>query len=290
MIKEIEAKSILIYNNKPSMWFGVHYYINIYRGCSHGCIYCDSRSECYQVENFDKDISVKTNTPELLRKALSKKRYKNTIGFGSMSDAYIPLELKYELTRKSLEIIKEFRFPLFILTKSDLVLRDLDLISAINEQNYACVAFTITTADDKLAKKTEPNAPLPSKRFDAIKILSSMGIKCGVIVMPMLPFITDNKESIKELVVKAKESGASFIYCSFSMTLRDKQRDYYYEKIGPRLTEKYKQRYKSYYSCPSPAYNELKAYFNRLCSEYKISNKMPSYDSENVSMQMNLFE
>jgi len=290
MIKEIEAKSILIYNKKPSSWFGVHYYLNIYRGCSHGCIYCDSRSECYQIDNFDEDISIKTNAPLLLRENLIKKRYKNTIGFGSTSDPYIPLELEYELTRKCLEIIKELRFPLFILTKSNLVLRDLDLISAINEQNYACVAFTITGADDKLAKKIEPNAPLPSQRFEAIKILSSMGVKCGVVIMPMLPFITDNKENIKALVVKAKDAGASFVYCDFGMTLRDRQRDYYYEKIGPKLALQYKKRYKNYYSCPSPNYSELKAYFNRLCKEYDISNKMPSYDAENANIQLNLFE
>ena len=124
MIKEIEAKQILINNKNPGYWFGVHYYLNIYRGCEHGCIYCDSRSECYKVENFDTDIHVKINAIELLRKELSKKRYRGTVGFGSMCDTYMPIEKEYELTKKALEVVKEFRCPLFLLTKSNLVLRD----------------------------------------------------------------------------------------------------------------------------------------------------------------------
>jgi len=290
MVKEIEAKSILIYNKRPSSWFGVHYYLNIYRGCTHGCIYCDSRSECYRIENFDSEISVKTNAVELLRKELAKKRYKETVGFGSTSDAYIPIELEYELTRKALEVIKEYRFPVNILTKSNLVIRDLDLLTEINEQNYACVCFTITTADDKLAKKIEPGAPLPSKRFEAMSILSSVGIKTGVIIMPMLPFITDTKENITKIVEESKKNGASFIYPSFSVTLRDRQRNYYYDKIGEEMAKKYQDKFKNYYNCGTPKYKELKALFNDLCRKNNISTEMPSYDKENAKVQLNFFE
>jgi len=290
MIKEIEAKSLLIYNKRPSAWFGVHYYLNIYRGCTHGCIYCDSRSECYGIENFDEEILVKINTPEKLRNELSKKRKKETVGFGSTSDPYIPLELKYELTRKALEIIKEFRHPVFLLTKSNLVIRDLDLLIEINEQNYACVCFTITTADDELAKKIEPGAPLPSKRLEAMSILSSVGIKTGIMIMPMLPYITDSVKNITEIVELAHKNGASFIYPSFSMTLRDRQRDYYYDKIGKNLAEKYQEKYGNYYSCGTSNYNILKKTFHELCRKYNISSEMPSYDKENSKIQLNLFD
>jgi len=290
MVKEIEAKSLLIYNKKPSSWFGVRYYLNIYRGCTHGCIYCDTRSECYKIDNFDKEIAVKINAVELLRKELAKKRYRDTIGFGSASDPYIPLELKYELTRRSLEVANELGFPVSILTKSNLVVRDLDLLSEINERNYACVCFTITTADDKLAKKIEPGAPLPSKRFEAMSILASVGIKTGVIIMPTLPFITDTKENIKNIVEKAKKSGAVFVYPCFSMTLRDRQRSYYYDKIGFEKAKKYHDRYRNYYSCVSPRYKELKALFLELCKKHNLSSEMPSYDKENSKVQLNLFE
>jgi len=173
MIHEIEAKKLLITNPHPSSWFGVKYYLNIYRGCMHGCIYCDTRSECYNIDNFDTDISVKTNAIELLKKELLAKRFRETIGFGSASDPYVPIEKKYELTKQALEVVKDFRFPLSLLTKSNLVLRDADIISEISKQNYACIAFTITTADDELAKIIEPHAPLPSQRFQAMGILSA---------------------------------------------------------------------------------------------------------------------
>jgi len=172
MIHEIEAKKLLITNPHPSYWFGVKYYLNIYRGCMHGCIYCDTRSECYNIDNFDTDISVKTNAIELLKKELSSKRSKETIGFGSASDPYVQIEKKYELTKQALNVVKDFRFPLFLLTKSNLVIRDAEILRQINKQNYACVAFTITTADDNLAKIIEPHAPLPSQRFQAMSILA----------------------------------------------------------------------------------------------------------------------
>ena len=153
MVKKIKAKIILIKVKNPNLWFGIDYYINIYRGCMHRCIYCDSRSECYQVNNFDHDIEVKVNAIDLLRKELASKKDKLVIGFGAMSDPYIPIEKEYQLTRKALELLKEFNQGAFILTKSDLVLRDLDLLTDINNRYSAKVAFTITTYDDEVAKK-----------------------------------------------------------------------------------------------------------------------------------------
>lgn len=289
MINEIEAKRLLITNKHPSYWFGVKYYLNIYRGCMHGCIYCDSRSECYNIENFDTDISVKINSIELLKKELKTKRYRETIGFGSTSDPYIPIEKKYELTKRALEVVQEGRYPLFLLTKSNLVLRDIELISKINKQNYACIAFTITTTDDNLAKIIEPNAPLPSERLKAMSILAVMGIKVGVVVMPVLPYITDTEENITEIVKQAKLHDASFVYPSFGVTLRDRQREYFYNHINEETRKKYIDRYKNYYQCTSPNYKKLKIAFINACKEYNISGEMPSYAKESSVTQLSFF-
>lgn len=290
MIHEIEAKQILVTNKHPSYWFGVKYNLNIYRGCMHGCIYCDSRSECYNVDNFDTDISIKMNAIELLKKELSRKRYRETVGFGAMSDPYVQIEKKYEMTKQALNVIRDFRFPLFLLTKSNMVLRDIDIINQINKQNYACIAFTITTTDDNLAKIIEPNAPLPSERLKAMSVLAMMGIKVGVVVMPTLPFITDSEENIVNIVKKAKEHDASFVHAYFGMTLRDRQRDYYYEHIDKEIKEKYIQRYKNYYECKSPNYKKLKIAFNNICKECNIPNEMPTYEKANSVTQLDFFK
>ncbi|MEA3446132.1 MAG: radical SAM protein [Bacteroidota bacterium] len=189
MIKNITAKGILsALKNGPDPWFGISYNMNLYRGCQHQCIYCDSRSECYQIENFA-DILIKENAIELLAKALRNKRKKGTIGTGSMNDPYMPIEEKTYLTQQALKTIRHFRFPVHILTKSDLVLRDADIIKEISRV-YAAVSFTITTADDNLSRITEPGAPESSKRFTAIKELSAKGIYTGIMLMPVLPFIS----------------------------------------------------------------------------------------------------
>jgi len=289
MINEIEAKKLLITNKHPSSWFGVKYYLNIYRGCMHGCIYCDTRSECYNIDNFDTDISVKTNSIELLKKELSSKRYRETIGFGSASDPYVPIEKKYELTKQALNVIKEMQFPLFLLTKSNMVIRDTEIISQISKQNYACIAFTITTTDDALAKKIEPNAPLPGERLKAMSILSVMGIKTGIVVMPTLPYITDTEENISDIVKQAKLHDAHFVYPSFGVTLRDRQRDYFYNHIEEDIKKKYIDKYKNYYQCTSPNYSKLKSIFIKCCKENNISSDMPSYAKQNSITQLSFF-
>jgi len=170
MIKEINAKVILNPVKQPDDWFGLKYNMNLYRGCQHQCIYCDSRSECYQIENFS-DVLVKVNAIDLLRDELSRKRVKGTIGTGSMNDPYMPLEAKRNLTGQALQVIAEYHFPVHIVTKSDLVLKDLDTLHEINRV-YAAVSFTITTTDDQLGKKLEPGAPRVSERLAAMKILT----------------------------------------------------------------------------------------------------------------------
>jgi DNA repair photolyase len=278
MIKEIQAKILVSHVRQPDPWFGLKYSMNLYRGCQHQCIYCDSRSECYQIENF-RDILVKANAIELLTRELASKRVKGTIGTGAMHDPYMPLEREINLTGRALEIIARFRFPVHIVTKSDLVLRDLDTLREIS-QVYAAVSFTITTADDELGKKLEPGAPPVSARFRAMKELASQGILTGVSMMPILPFIEDNEENIEHIVRRAHASGASYFVPWFGMTLRDRQRAYYFQQLDrlfPGLRAKYERTFGGRYECPANNAARLRATFDEQCSQYGIASQIPMY-------------
>ncbi len=279
MIRDIQAKTLLARVKGPDDWFGLYYNFNLYRGCQHQCIYCDSRSECYQIENFNQDVLVKANAIELLRKELAGKRVVGTIGTGSMNDPYMPLEAAKRLTRRALETIAEFHFPIHVITKSDLVLRDLDLLQQIS-QVYAAVTFTITTADDSLAKILEPGAPVPSRRLSAMQALSQKGILTGVTLMPVLPFIEDNEENITGIVSLAHENGAAYILPAFGMTLRDRQRAYYYDKLDkhfPGLRSRYEKTFGERYSAGARNHDRLEGVFNDLCRQYGLSARMPVF-------------
>ena len=290
MIKEIQAKVLLSRVKQPDTWFGLKYNMNLYRGCQHRCIYCDSRSECYRIANFDGEILVKVNAIELLRKELAAKRVKGTIGTGSMNDPYMPLEKNQNLTGRALAVIAEFRFPVHVVTKSDLVLKDLDTLCRIN-QVFAAVSFTITTADDALAKKLEPGAPLVSKRFEAMRTLAEHNIYTGITMMPILPFIQDTEENIAQIVRQAHQHGAAYIIPWFGMSLRDKQRAYYYarlEKLFPGTKEKYQKRFGDQYHCPAGNAKRLARVFNELCAQYGIATGMKRYAPESGT-QLSLF-
>jgi DNA repair photolyase len=183
MIHEVTARTLLASAKQPDPWFGIKYTMNLYRGCQHQCIYCDSRSECYQIENFA-DVLVKVNAIDLLKKELPRKRVKGTIGTGSMSDPYLPLEATRRLTAQALEVIAAQQFPVHVLTKSDLVLRDLETLRVIGEL-YAAISFTITTAYDELGQKVEPGAPSVSRRFAAMARLAGAGLLTGALLMPV---------------------------------------------------------------------------------------------------------
>ena len=289
MIKSIQAKVMLSHVKQPDTWFGLKYNMNLYRGCQHQCVYCDSRSLCYQIEEFS-DILVKENAIELLEKELARKRVKGTIGTGSMNDPYMPLEAKTELTRRALQVIARFRFPVHVITKSDLVLRDLDLLRRINEV-YSAVSFTITTTDDQLARKLEPGAPLPSARLRAMKTLAENGILTGVTMMPILPFIEDNEENITQIVTQAHEHGASYVLPGFGMTLRDRQRAYYYDKLDrhfPALRQRYERQFGDQYFAPANDFEELEALFEELCERYGIAVRIRPYMRETAT-QLPLF-
>ena len=216
----IKAKSILSKVKYGNDWYGIDYNMNLYRGCSHRCIYCDSRSNCYHIDNFD-IVRGKENALSILEQELSKKREKGVVGIGSMSDTYNPKELQYEQTRGALKLISKYGFGVSIDTKSDLILRDIDLLKEINSKNNVIIKFTITTPNDELAKIIEPNVCVPSKRFQAIKTLSDNGILVGIMMNPVLPFITDNEKDIKELVRLAYKNGAKFIIAISKKTRKE---------------------------------------------------------------------
>jgi DNA repair photolyase len=278
-VKEIEAKVLLSHVKQPDSWFGLKYNMNLYRGCQHRCIYCDSRSDCYQIDNFDSEILVKANAIDLLARELASKRVKGTIGTGSMNDPYMPLERTVNLTGRSLEVIARFRFPVHVLTKSDLVLKDLETLCEINKV-FAAVSFTITTADDVLGKKLEPGAPLVSARLEAMRVLAEHNVHTGILLMPVLPFIEDSKENISEIVRLAHEHGATYVIPAFGMTLRGRQRTYYYRKLDllfPGLRQRYEREFGSDYHCPATGTRQLNRLFEDLCERYGLATRVERY-------------
>ncbi len=278
MIHEVTAKTLLSSAKQPDPWFGIKYTMNLYRGCQHQCIYCDSRSECYRIENFA-DVLVKVNAVELLKQELPRKRVKGTIGTGSMSDPYLPLEAARRLTAQALEVIAQHQFPVHAITKSALVVRDLDIWREISRV-YAAVSFTITTADDDLGRRVEPGAALVSQRFNAMARLAEAGILTGVTLMPVLPFIEDNSTNITAIVKRARDCGAAYILASFGMTLRDRQRTYYYaqlDRLFPGLRKQYEQRFGGRYSAPARDAGRLEQIFKELCAQQGLATRMPFY-------------
>jgi DNA repair photolyase len=254
--------------------------MNLYRGCQHQCIYCDSRSDCYQIEGFDHDVLVKANAIELLRRELVGKRVVGTIGTGSMNDPYMPLETEVRLTRHALEVVAEFGFPVHAITKSDLVARDLDLLKEIGRKTYAAVTFTVTTADDALSKRLEPGAPVSSRRLAALRTLSRDGLLTGITLMPVLPFIEDSEENVRQIVTLAAKNGARYILPAFGMTLRDRQRTYFFDKLDrlfPGLRPRYEKAFGERYSASVQNPGRLGKVFNDLCREYGIATKMPVF-------------
>lgn len=254
--------------------------MNIYRGCSHGCVYCDSRSKCYHFTHDFEDIEVKQNAPELLEAALRKKRKRSMIGTGSMCDPYIPIEKELCLTRRCLEIIDRYNFGAAVLTKSDLVLRDLDLLSSINKKAKAVVQMTITTADDELCKILEPGVCPTSRRVQVLRECKERGIPTVVWLSPLLPFINDTRENIDAIAGFCAEAGVKAILCfGIGLTLREGNREYFYaalERAALRdsrfagMKDRYQKTYGYSYMVTSPRDKELMARLARLCAEKKI--------------------
>ncbi|MDE6469720.1 MAG: radical SAM protein [Eubacterium sp.] len=268
----IKAKTLLTKVKNGDMWYGIDYNMNLYRGCSHGCIYCDSRSNCYHIDNFDV-VRGKENALSILENELVRKKQKGVIGIGAMSDTYNPQELKYELTRGALRLIEKYGFGVSVDTKSDLVLRDMDLLKKINEKNDVIVKLTITTPNDDLSRIIEPRVCSSSQRFETVKALNENGIFAGVMMNPTLPFITDKPEDIRQMVYLAHKNGAKFIHTFLGMTLRENQRDYYYRQLAKHflnLKDRYIKAYGDRYVCNAQNHNYLFGIFKNECDKYGI--------------------
>ena len=254
--------------------------MNIYRGCMHGCIYCDSRSKCYQFTHDFEDIEVKQNAPELLEQALQKKRKRCMIGTGSMGDPYIPIEKELGLMRRCLEIIERYNFGATLITKSDLVLRDLDILTRINNKTKAVVQMTLTTANDELCRKIEPGVCPTSRRFEVLSACRDAGIPTVVWFSPLLPFINDTKENVEGIVDYCIHAGVHAILCfGIGLTLREGNREYFYAALDknfpaepgkPSLKERYIKTYGYRYMATSSHHKSLMIYLAELCHKNNI--------------------
>ena len=263
--------------------------MNLYRGCTHGCIYCDSRSSCYRMDHAFEDIEVKENALELLEDALRRKRKRCMIGTGSMSDPYIPLELKTEYTRKALLIIEQYGCGVALQTKSDLVLRDLDTLKRINEKTKAVVQMTLTTADENLCRIIEPNVCPTKERFEALKTLRDNGIPTVVWLCPILPYINDTPENIASILQMCIEAQVRGVICfGMGLTLRDGSREYFYRQLDrhfPGLKERYIREYGDRYEVPSPRSDELMRLFHQTCGQNGIM-----HDNNEIFADLSRFE
>ena len=288
----VDAKGILTSNN------GMHG-MNIYRGCSHGCIYCDSRSKCYQFTHAFEDIEVKQNAPELLEKALRSKRKKCMIGTGAMSDPYMHCEEELGLTRQCLEIIKKYEFGLAIQTKSDRILRDIDLLDEINRAAKCVVQITLTTYDDDLCQILEPNVCNTKRRIEVLEEMQKRGIPTIVWLTPILPFINDTEENVTSILEEcARVDVKGIIDFGMGLTLREGDREYYYaalDKHFPGMKQRYIERYGNAYELPSPNAKALQGILRRICKEngmlsnpndcFRYMNELPD-----KYQQMSLFD
>ena len=286
----VQAKGILSTKNG----------MNLYRGCTHGCIYCDSRSDCYQIKHTFEDIEIKENAIELLETALRRKRNKCMIGTGSMTDPYMPLEEKIGMTRKAIETVYRYGFGFTVITKSPLILRDLELLQAVNKKAKCVVQMTLTTYNDKLCKILEPNVAVTSERFAVLKRLRDTGIPTVVWLTPILPFINDTIENIEGILQYCIEAKVFGIVCfGMGVTLRDGSRECFYKNLDasfPGLKEIYMQRYGNSYSVMSPHNTQLMNLFRTRCRgngiEYNpdtIFSYLTAFEDKQQGGQLELF-
>lgn len=248
--------------------------INLYRGCEHGCIYCDSRSKCYNMDHDFEDIEVKENALMILEQELIKKRKKVIVSTGSMSDPYMPLEQELKLTRGMLELIYKYGHGVHIQTKSSSILNDLDLLIKINKQTKTRVSITLTTFNEDLCKKIEPNVSTTKERVETLKRLSEAGIDTFVWLSPILPFINDSLDNLRGILNYCKEAKVKGIVCfGFGVTLREGDREYFYQKLDelfPKMKREYIKRFGNSYECNSPYHKYLFDYFTNFCKQNSI--------------------
>lgn len=287
----VQAKGILSAENR----------MNLYRGCTHGCIYCDSRSSCYHMDHDFQDVEVKENALILLENTLKRKHKKCMIGMGSMSDPYLPIEMELQYTRRALELIGKYGFGCGVLTKSANVLRDLDLFTKIHSQTKCVVQMTLTTYDDKLCRILEPHVSETSKRADALKKLWDAGIPTLVWLGPILPFINDTEENLLGVLDLCYEAGvAGIVNFGMGVTLREGNRDYFYAKLDehfPGMKERYISAYGSSYVVNSFQAPALQSLFQTYCREHDIESDvnalfdyMSRFEEKGKQKQMSVFD
>lgn len=263
--------------------------MNLYRGCTHGCIYCDSRSHCYQINHDFEDIEIKKDAPLMLEMALKKKRKKCMIGTGAMCDPYLHLESQFQSTHQCLAVIEKYGFGLSILTKSDRILNDLDVLIKINKKAKCIVQMTLTTYDDELCKILEPNVSITSARYNALKIMNQHQIQTIVWLSPILPFINDSEENLRGLLQYCIDAKVYGIICfGFGVTMREGNREYFYDQLDrhfPKMKERYIQTYNTKYVCNSPNHTKLMKIFIEECKKHGIR-----YQAEELFQYLSEYE
>lgn len=275
--------------------------MNLYRGCTHGCIYCDSRSHCYQMQHEFEDIEIKANAIELLESTLKHKRQRCMIGTGSMTDPYIPLEMQIGNVRKALELIYQYGFGFTVITKSDRILRDIDLLQKINEKTKCVVQMTLTTSDEELCRKIEPNVSSTRERFEVLKQMRDAGIPTVVWLSPVLPFINDTEENISGILKMCIEAKVYGIICfGMGLTLREGNREYFYKHLDesfPGLKQRYIRTYGNSYIIDSPNSEKLMGMFHKVCNENgiihnndQIFNYLNTFEDKQAAKQLSLWD
>lgn len=275
--------------------------MNIYRGCQHGCVYCDARSKCYQINHIFEDIEVKENAMELLEAALKAKRHPCMLGTGSMSDPYMPVEGNVRMTRQMLNLAEKYGFGATLLTKSDRVLEDLDILQRINDQTKAVVQISLTMMDDGLSRILEPNVCPTSRRIEVLRELQKCGIPTVVWLCPILPFLTDTEENVMGILEACRETGVKgIIQFGMGLTLREGNREYFYAALDrhfPGLKERYIRTYGNAYELPSPKNGELMALFHETCERYgiwhdndRVFSYLHEFEDPSACTQLSLFE
>lgn len=274
----IEAKQIVQAVKPTDNYISRDYNMNIYRGCCHGCVYCDSRSDCYQIEDFGR-VRAKKDAVAIIERELGQKRRTGLIGTGAMSDPYNPFEAKLRLTRGALEAIARHGFGIDVITKSALVTRDIDLFAQILKNAPAAAHITITAAEDNVSRAIEPYAPPSSERFAALEKLSAAGVHTGVLITPCLPWMTDSQENVATIVERAADGGARHAVFFPGMTLRSGNREHYYaalDRLYPGLRVRYEKTFGNAYECASPKAGVLWDAFTDACAKHGMLNDFPS--------------
>lgn len=286
----VQAKSILSAKNG----------MNLYRGCSHGCIYCDSRSDCYQMPHEFEDIAVKANAIELLERTLQHKRKKCMIGTGSMTDPYIHLENELGHMRQALTLIDKYGFGVSIITKSNRILRDIDLLKSINDKTKCVVQMTMTTYDETLCKQLEPNVSTTKERFETLMQLHAADIPTVVWLCPILPFINDTEENLRGILDYCMQAQVYGVICfGIGLTLRAGNREYFYQQLDelfPKLKQKYIRTYGTQYQISSPHSKTLMRLFHQICTRHgivhnnqQIFDYLSTFESRQTTTQLSLF-